>query len=1073
MKAELLQLVKKYDFVHFDSMGKLSIIVPVTGSAQISENFTGENDNPVALHLFGDNTCQSDIERKTFFHGPIDAEKGTRIGELSFEEQCKKLIDELQPLKERLRQEGKRNELAYLDLIEASLKEAKEKALTFSGANPGFENMERDLLLGQTHFVSKGEFVVKQNPDSARYFDLPNIMALINPTANSLEKILTSNVISERLANISLVKGDPVKTVVSQAVRLYTAPHNPPEITHNLSEISSSTQAFLQGVYSLILEKNTGIVPEEIDFAVLTENFNIGYPQEDYPADEWDLENVDLTTYALLKDFIKIAEQPVTNFLNLFQRCFEQYSKEHPGYETSKSRTSTYQLFILQTFLYLCTVQLHLQDKEQAKQFLTLIRTQENLSALVEDLCEGKTSAEIPELPLSASQWDSVIDATHKIALYHIHSDHYDELRTACMPQQPENSHYFVMGGRLCWSTSSITEAGNINTPQAQKKASEENFEIFYNNLETLRQQEAILSLIEDLLKISGAEEALIFEYLDQNWMDLTPDQRSGLFPKMVEKGFLQCAQYIIINTPLNLAHFKLALNQRPRPIEVINQFLNINDPYMDLIIIRQLQRALDAKDTELLDLLIQKLNKPELINLLHGNLLLKSIQIGHLGLVDFIVSHRPDLIEFRGVNAYPSLTFACIYGKTEIVNYLMDAGADIHAKTSLPTTHPSYVALNGRSARQWTEAKLNELHQSGTDILALFDNYYSRMEENFRSNPSYKDRFTIEHIKRAVDGRDLRLINLIRDNHPDLNASLDETIITSINELSEALERGRQEQLERERQAAELERLRLEQEERERQERLARERLIQLAQERQQQLEEERQLQQQHPIEQRVLNARAQRAEERRQAELREQQEREARIREEQERAREEQARIREEERRKALERQQQQMGLRRQILVHMATFDRALKDFTSEIRKNMERTSKDIDYSRCTMKLVRELRDAKDEFLNPQNEINITSFEQFKLKCNKAIKDSKPLLAEHRGWHNHSLFWRRIAGVFATLFVIPALIVKAKSENGYYGTFFAHKEDIKTNSLKMLEKLKDQLPMDELKQPIPKIRY
>lgn len=1092
MKAELLQIVKKYNFVHFDLMGKLSIIVPVTGSAQISENFTGDNDNPVALHLFGDNTCQSDIERQNFFGGPIDARTGTHIKELSFVQQCKKLIDELQPLKEKIQkeieshqvlttllrqifdevqpssiEEEKKNELVYLNLIEASLKEAKEKALKFQASNPGIENIRRDLLLGQKHFASKGEFVVNQNPDTVRYFDLPNIMALSNPTAGTLEKILASNAISERLGTIPFTKGDPVQGLVSEAVRLYTAPHNPPEITHNLSEITSNTQAFFQGIYSTILERHPEVIHEEIDFAALAETFKLGYPEEDYPADGWELEGIDSPTYALLKDFIKIGEQPVTNFLNLFQRCMEQYIKEEPRYETYQRKTSTYQLFILQTFLYLCSVQLHLKDTEQAKQFLNFIRSQNNLSALVEALCEGKTSDEIPELPLSLVEWDSVVDAAYKISLYHIHADHYDELRTACMPQQPENSHYFVMGGRLCWSTSPITESGNINTLQGQKQASEEHFEIFYNNLETLRLQDSILSAINDLLKKPGVEEASIFECLNQNWENLTPDQRSSLFPKMIEKGFLQCAQYIIINTPLNIAHLQLALNQRPRKIEVINQFLDINDPYIDSMILRQLQTAIDANDTELLALLIPKLHKPEVLKHLDGNLLIKSVQKGNLNLVEFIVSHRPYLLEYKGDYEQTPFLWACAAGHPEIVKYLMDAGANIHVKTRLPENH-SFHAHQNRTARQWAEAKLlTELHESAVAILALFDNYYSRLEENFRTNPSYKDQFTIDHIRQASENRDLRLVNLILNNHPDLNASLDETNFPGISELRDALERERLERLERERQEqlererqAELERLRLEQEERERQERLARERQVQLALQRQQQLDQERQ--QQLDWEQPILNAIEQRAEERRQAELRERQEQEAK-------RREEQARIEEAQRRQELERQQQQMVLRRNILPHFSTFDRLLADFAAEIKQNMGNTSKDISYSRCTMNLLRDLRDAKQEFLNPQREISTISFEHFQIKCNTAIRNSKTLLAEHRGWHTNSLFWRRIAGVLAAISVIPALIVKAKSQNGYYGTFFARKEDIKTNSLIALEKLKDNLPITELKQSIP----
>ncbi|WP_133140545.1 ankyrin repeat domain-containing protein [Legionella genomosp. 1] len=1092
MKAELLQIVKKYNFVHFDLMGKMSIIVPVTGSAQISENFTGDNDNPVALHLFGDNTCQSDLERQTFFRGPIDSETNTRKEELSFEKQCKKLIKELQPLKEKIQkeieshqvlttllrqifdevqpssiEEEKKKELIYLNLIEATLKEAKEKALKFQASNPGIENIRRDLLLGQTHFASKGEFVVKQNPDTVRYFDLPNIMALTNPTAGTLEKILDSNAISERLGIIPFTKRDPVQALVSEAARLYTAPHNPPEITHNLSEITSNTQAFFQGIYSLILERHPEVIGEAIDFATLTETFKLGYPEEDYPANEWDLEGIYSPTYALLKDFIKIGEQPVTNFLQLFQRCMEQYIKEDRGYETHMRKTSTYQLFILQTFLYLCTVQLHLKSTEQARQFLNFIRSQNNLNTLVEALCEGKTSAEIPELPLSPAEWNSVIDAAYKISLYHIHADHYDELRTACMPQQPENSHYFVMGGRLCWSTSPITESGNINTLQGLTKASEEHFEIFYNNLETLRQQDSILCAINDLIKKRGVEEASIFECLAQNWENLTPDQRSSLFPKMIEKGFLQCAQYIIIHTPLNLAHLQLSLNQRPRNIEIINQFLNINDPYVESMILRQLQTAIDANDNELLILLIPKLDKPEVIKRLDGSLLIKSVQKGNLALVEFIVSHRPDLLECKGEYEQTSFLWACAAGHPELVKYLMDAGANIHVKTRLPENH-SFHAHQNRTARQWAEAKLlTELHESAVAILTLFDNYYSRLEENFRTNPSYKDRFTSDHIRQAVENRDFRLINLILDNHPDLNASLDNTTTTAINELREELERERLERLERERQEqlererqAELERLRLEQEERERQERLARERQVQLALERQQQLDQERQ--QQLDWEQPILNAREQRAEERRQAELREQQEREAR-------RREEQARIQEAQRRQELERQQQQRVLRSNILQQIAPFDSLVEDFAGTIRNNMSNTTKDINYSRCVLKLVRDLRQAKDEFLYHRLGISIDSFNIFETKCKEAFDNSKTLLAEHRGWHTYSLFWRRITGVLAAIAVIPALIVKAKSQNGYYGTFFASKEDIKTNSLRAMEKLEDNLPMDKLKQSIP----
>jgi hypothetical protein len=105
----------------------------------------------------------------------------------------------------------------------------------------------------------------------------------------------------------------------------------------------------------------------------------------------------------------------------------------------------------------------------------------------------------------------------------------------------------------------------------------------------------------------------------------------------------------------------------------------------------------------------------------------------------------------------------------------------------------------------------------------------------------------------------------------------------------------------------------------------------------------------------------------------------------------------------------------------------------------------------------LARDLSKAQEDFfISP----SVEAFPIFKDQCMRAITQAHQPLAAHRGtWHQLHPLIKGFLGVLATLTMIPALIIAAKSQHGYVHTFF---NTPPTDSSKSLEEFKKGLPED-----------
>ncbi|WP_058523665.1 Dot/Icm T4SS effector AnkF/LegA14/Ceg31 [Legionella birminghamensis] len=1011
MKDKLLKLFKKYPFIHFDSLG-LSIIIPLTGASKVSDNFTGDKNAPVSLYLFGDNTCKSDLERRAFFDGPFDEVTKTFDSRHSFEYLFNDLIKELIQLGADQTQASDKQ---FIEALMFNLFKAKEKALDCKLRSPGYDTMRRDLLSGDhSIMVSKAEFIVKTVPDKIRNLDIPNIIDITSPAASVLDKIIASDTVSLRLNRIPFSDESSLKKSISAAV-------NQLNTDKLLSLFSKKSKLCFRTVYSILQENIPQLAnAPDVDFNYIEAQFRAAFPEEDEDKrNDWKLEDIESVIFSLFDPHIKIEQPRINNFLSLYQRCFLKYTEEHSNYKEYMPQALSYQLFIFQTFLYLATLQLHLTDKKQAKRFLDHIQDPRKLSELLTQLTRSHSIPSIAELPISPGQWQSILDATYEIAISYIDAPHYDELRTACSAVQLKNTHYLVMGGKLCWSTSPLTESGNINTPAQASEISANNFGLFYDKRRHYITEYDHLSLIYQILN-SDSGEALLWEVIEEHLAQITPHKASDILTRLINDKKYHCAELLISRIPFSISSFNSAFLQKPCNLNLIKTFLQTNDPYLHLSAEKIFLFAVKKGEAELVKQLLRW--KKDLRKYFSGPLFLDAARAGHTGMIKLILLYRPDLLEYKGAFQHTAFLNACAHGHPTMAKFLMDMGANIHAKSVLKSDNPHYSRMHGKTARQWAETLLNtDKDVSAKSIIKLFDDYYQQLEINFNSDKNYKYRFTQTHIAQALDNNDLRLAELILKNRPDLINKLDKNDSKSLNKLQAQevdLKRQEKERKEQERQRREEEH-RQQERERQRQE-----------EERRQQ-EEQRQRQEQERLQQ---EQQRQRQEQQRQAEARRQREQRSRA--------------------------QRQHSLRELLKEPMAVFDKQINLFETRIKQST--TRKNPAYHDTVSNLVLELKTAKDEFLN---HINKASQAAFIGRCRLAMDGAKTELAKHRGWYAFNAAMRKILGILAAITVVPALITHQRSEQGYYGTFFGKKDLIDTQSVKELNSLRAGLELTHLR--------
>jgi ankyrin repeat protein len=107
---------------------------------------------------------------------------------------------------------------------------------------------------------------------------------------------------------------------------------------------------------------------------------------------------------------------------------------------------------------------------------------------------------------------------------------------------------------------------------------------------------------------------------------------------------------------------------------------------------------------------------------------IIKAVKIGNLALVKEILESEPSLLESEDPDGTRPLHFACWKGHTEIVEYLLDQGADITAQNP-GNTHwggtPLHVTAH---ANNRAEALL--LLQKGADVQSVSVNGRTPLQE-------------------------------------------------------------------------------------------------------------------------------------------------------------------------------------------------------------------------------------------------------------------------------------------------------------------------------------------------------
>ncbi|WP_043874751.1 ankyrin repeat domain-containing protein [Legionella massiliensis] len=386
------------------------------------------------------------------------------------------------------------------------------------------------------------------------------------------------------------------------------------------------------------------------------------------------------------------------------------------------------------------------QDKNELKSLVSLLCTNE---AAVTTILESHFRISWPK------DYQKIISATYEIAIAHLSAPHFDELRVACVPELVNSKQYTVMGGRLYWSIEPIYEKGTINTVQEQSKISVDHFALFYDNCQSYFHRMNTMVLLSEMLhqNLDPEGETGLAEWAIKHNIDrLSEKNKSELLNVAINNkkhkfaSFLieRCAGYYPIA-------FKSLLNSKPLNAELIEQFIKKDTGYL---------HALKGAD------LVENLYKANL-----SEFALDKIKI--------YLKFKPDLLEYKDACQQTPFLWACAQGNADIVEYLMDLGANIHVKTLLPESY-NLQGKEETTARQWAES--NSI--ASKQIIALFDNYYQRMESNFQAIPGYSKRFNSQHLRQALDNKDLQLTDLLCKYCPNLGDSLSEADLQGIKQL-------------------------------------------------------------------------------------------------------------------------------------------------------------------------------------------------------------------------------------------------------------------------------------------------
>ena len=732
-KEQLKELLLKYPFIHIDQVGELSIVVPLTGTRRVTNNFGNSTAKSIALFLFGDNTCKADLERRKFFFGT--EENGYYD---TFTYQFPQLIQGLTDL--NADSDLTTDDRTLLQTLMSNLHQAKEHAMAFKRNNPGQEMMKNDFLFGDEIFLVKGEFIVNTEQDPIRALDLPNIATLTNSKVQSQRKLIPKELRGECLDALSQIK-KPIRVDKRAIIDEFIKAMEIEDLrSHfNSKEQGKSPAPLFEKIYEEIRKRVKSLAKLDFSvFAVMESNWN--YLEYD---DDWTKEDMLSNVRLLFKqsNIVAIEEEGLfKSFESIYHLCMNQLVEQYPDKDDrGLSRETTYQLFILQTFLCLCVVALRLRNKEQAKNFLKIFEDKDSLENVITQLCTNEKALikmMQDEFQLSLEEYHSIVDITYSLCIDHLEADHFDELRLGCAEEVIHNTHYIIMGGCLYWSTVPITETSTINSQRQQKQICASHFETFYDRREHYVKNAQAFALIMNLLDERSNEN--VKQAFLLNLPYLTADQKNKVLLATLKHKDYDKAQCLIEQKGKELYSYAFlsVMKQRPLDLYLMNMFLRQNANYAQYI---------------------------------EGSDLLFAAHCGALELLKLILHYRPDLLEYADNLKQTALLAACINGQVAVVDYLMAVGANIHARTLIPVEY-QYTEIYGtwpaRTARQWAE-HLNS--DSGAKIIALFDSYYELMEHKFQLDPDYRNNFNVTHLTTAINNGDLKLIDIYIKYCPDL----------------------------------------------------------------------------------------------------------------------------------------------------------------------------------------------------------------------------------------------------------------------------------------------------------------
>lgn len=740
-QSDLLSVLKKYPFIHIDLSGQLSIIVPLTGAQRIMEHFSTTLDESRSLYLFGDNTCKSDLERKNFFSGKYIHGRWNnaqyipgRYDPEPFGELFNKLISDLQ----RLKYNRNDSDVIFLDTILNSLKSQKEAVDLFTAGNPDLMHMKMDLMKQNEFCISKGEFVVAMEPDTARYLDLPNFRSVVNPREVTSKKIIDVSSIPvclSALANIKIpTHSDKRADLISDALKQVSF------AAYNL-RFHNNWITLLRTVYASMRQKNQSLpkeLPNDGHLKELLEYLGV----YDHNNDLWDDESARDTAEGVLRQVIGMGfceKQEVTDFTSCYQLAFPDYCQMNEGAfdEGNLARTQSYQLFVLQTFLYLSAMQMHLKGDKCAKNFLEIIQRPSSLKTIVDTLCRNESSFKSwmqKHFQISAEEYQKIAIATHEIATAHLEVPHYDETRIACISEQVHDSKYTVMAGRLCWSAIPLTEYSSIDSLAKQANAMEQNFQVFIEKRQDYVSHDAIYN---DMLEQLDAGDA--YDLIEANIPYLPQVYKEFVLTRAVAKNRMPCIEFLL-----------------KQQIYVPKVF---NDIYAARLFNRELVEMFFKHDSRY----VAQVSVDKLIY---------AVQVDDFETVKFFVTYCPGLINDKGASSGLTVLMCVDSDNSQLFEYLMDNGIDINTPESRGLFTAAHLATRGASAK----------------TKALFHNYHQNLEHKFQNNPDHATKFTMGHLVNAVDNMDTKLVILLLRYCPHIVNELEPNFLNHINNMQKKL---------------------------------------------------------------------------------------------------------------------------------------------------------------------------------------------------------------------------------------------------------------------------------------------